>query len=149
MTVAWSAEELERLSQADELQIAARRVDGSLRRWVTIWAVCSGGQVYVRTWYRRDSGWFAHVLDARRARIRVPGLELDVLIADVGASTAQLHAHVDDAYRKKYALTGREAVDRMVTLDAAATTLQLFPTQSRLGAQRSTSPLPTGSSPLP
>ena len=100
-----------------------------MRRWVPIWAVSVGGQVYVRTWYRRDRGWFARVLDSRRARIRVPGLEADVLIQDVGAGGAKLRADVDDAYRKKYVLIGRDAVDRMVTLDAAAATLQLIPEQ--------------------
>jgi len=129
MRAAWSPEELERLSRAEELLIAARRAEGTLRRWVPIWAVSVGGQVYVRTWYRRDSGWFARVLDSRRARIRVPGLEADVLIQDVGAGGAKLRADVDDAYRKKYVLIGRDAVDRMVTLDAAAATLQLIPEQ--------------------
>jgi len=123
MRAAWSPEELERLSRAEELLIAARRAEGTLRRWVPIWVVSVGGQVYVRTWYRRDSGWFARVLDSRRARIRVPGLEADVLIQDVGAGGAKLRADVDDAYRKKYVLIGRDAVDRMVTLDAAAATL--------------------------
>jgi len=129
MRAAWSPEELERLSRAEELLIAARRAEGTLRRWVPIWAVSVGGQVYVRTWYRRDSGWFARVLDSRRARIRVPGLEADVLIQDVGAGGAKLRADVDDAYRKKYVLIGRDAVDRMVPLDAAAATLQLIPEQ--------------------
>lgn len=131
MTATWLPEELERLSRVQELQIAARRADGSLRRRVTIWAVTAGRQVYVRTWYRRDSGWFAHVLDSRRARIRVPGLERDVRIEGVGAGTAPLPASVDEAYRQKYALIGRGAVDRMVTTDAAAATLQLLPEQGR------------------
>jgi len=129
MRAAWSPEELERLSRAEELLIAARRAEGTLRRWVPIWVVSVGGQVYVRTWYRRDSGWFARVLDSRRARIRVPGLEADVLIQDVGAGGATLRADVDDAYRKKYVLIGRDAVDRMVTLEAAVATLQLIPEQ--------------------
>lgn len=129
MTAAWSPEELERLSQATELQIAAKRADGTFRRWVPIWVVCVGGRVYVRTWYRRDSGWFAHVLDSRRARVRVPGLETDVSIEDVGASGPKLRTHLDDAYREKYLHSGRDAVERMVTPDAAAATLQLIPEQ--------------------
>lgn len=129
MTAAWSPEELERLSQATELQIAVKRADGTLRRWVPIWVVCAGKQVYVRTWYRRDRGWFAHVLDSRRARIRVPGLQADILIHDVGAGGAKVRTLVDDAYREKYLHIGRDAVERMVTPDAAAATLQLIPEQ--------------------
>jgi hypothetical protein len=127
--VSWSPEELERIGRAGELRIATRCPDGTLRRWVPIWVVCVGAQAYVRTWYRRDSGWFGHVLDARRARIRVPGLEADVSVADVGAGQAELRAGVDAAYRAKYGRCGGTSVDRMVTDRAAATTLRLTPEQ--------------------
>ncbi len=129
MTAAWSREELERIGTAEELRIATRRADGTLRRWVPIWVVCVGQQVYVRTWYRRDSGWFGHVLDSRRARIRVPGLDVDVAVEDVGEDRAELRAGVDAAYRTKYGHYGGTSVDRMVTDDAAASTLQLIPEQ--------------------
>ena len=81
-----------------------------------------GGQVYVRTWYRRDTGWFGHALRSRQARIRVPGLEADVAIEDIGDASTQVTADVDAAYRTKYG--GGEA-DSMVTATAAATTLRL------------------------
>jgi hypothetical protein len=127
MTVAWSPDELERIDLAGELQIAARRADGTLRREVPIWVVHVSGQVYVRTWYRRDNGWFGHVVDSRRARIRVPGLEVNIAIEDVGDDKAELRASVDAAYRAKYARYGETSVDRMVTDDAAASTLRLVP----------------------
>ena len=73
MTAAWSPAELQEINAARELEIASRRADGTLRRWVPIWAVSTGGLVYVRTWCRRETGWFGHVLASRRARIRVPG----------------------------------------------------------------------------
>jgi len=91
--------------------------------------VCVGQQVYVRTWYRRDNGWFGRVLDSRRARIRVPGLEVDVAVEDVGGDKAELRAAVDAAYRAKYERHGGTTVDRMETDEAAATTLQLIPDQ--------------------
>ena len=90
MTVPWSREELRLINAAAELRIAIRRSDGSLRRWVPIWVVCAEGQVYVRSWYRRDSGWFGHALRSRRARICLPGLEADVAIEDVGAASAKI-----------------------------------------------------------
>jgi len=40
------------------MQIAAKRADGTLRRWLPIWVVCIGEHVYVRTWYRRNTGWW-------------------------------------------------------------------------------------------
>jgi hypothetical protein len=65
MTFAWSPDELDRIGGAEELQIATKRADGTLRREVPIWVVCAGGQVYVRTWYRRDNGWFGHAVESR------------------------------------------------------------------------------------
>lgn len=67
--------------------------------------MCAGEQVYVRTWHRRESGWFGHVLLSRRARIRVPGLHADVAVADIGDGAGQLRADIDAAYRTKYGAT--------------------------------------------
>jgi hypothetical protein len=122
MTASWSPDELRLTNAAGELQIAVKRSDGSLRRWVPIWVVCAGGRVYVRTWYRRDTGWFGHALRSRRARIRVPGLEADVTIEDIGDASTQVTTDVDAAYRAKY---GHGGAGSMVTATAAATTLQL------------------------
>lgn len=125
----WTPDDLRRITSADELQIAPRRTDGALRSWRPIWVVCVDQRVYVRTWYRRDTGWFAQVLDSHQARIRVPGLEADVSVEDVGARSAQLQQAVDAAYRTKYARYGTSTVDQMVTATAAATTLLLTPNQ--------------------
>lgn len=67
----WSADDLRLLDAAGELEIAVKRNDDSLRRWVPIWIVCAGGQVYVRSWHRRDTGWFGHAVRLGRASIRV------------------------------------------------------------------------------
>jgi hypothetical protein len=124
MTDAWSPDELERLGTAQELHIATRRADGTLRPEVPVLVVRAGGQVYLRTWYRRDNGWFGHAVEARRGRVRVPGLAADVAIEDVGDDRAEVRAGVDAAYRAKY---GGPSADRMVTDEAAAATLRLVP----------------------
>jgi len=123
MAVTWTPDELQRIGGAPELEIAGQRADGTLRRWVPIWVVSTGGQVYVRTWYRRDTGWFGQVLASGRARIRVPALEADVIVEDVGADAPGLRAEIDDAYRAKYGRYG--GTERMVTDEAAAATLRL------------------------
>ena len=119
---AWSPDELQVLAAAPELQIAVRRTDGSLHRWTPIWVVSADGQVYVRTWYRRTTGWFGHALRSRTARIRVPGLQADAVIEDVGEGPAGLRELVDTAYRDKY---GHSSSSSMVGDTAAATTLRL------------------------
>jgi hypothetical protein len=124
MTATWSPHELQCIEKARELNIAARCADGTLRRWTPIWVVCADDQVYVRTWYRRDTGWFGHALRSHRARVRVPGLEADVTVEDVGEGPAEIGESVDTAYRTKYGSAGSES---MVTASAAATTLRLNP----------------------
>jgi hypothetical protein len=127
MTASEPTEAMRRVVKAEELEIAARGADGSLRRWVPIWVVGVGGRIYVRTWQRRDTGWFGQVLGSRRARIRVADFVADVAVEDIGEGEADLRAEVDAAYRTKYGHYGATSVDRMVTDDAAAATLQLIP----------------------
>ena len=96
-----------------------------MRPAVPIWVVTAADQVYVRTWHRRDTGWFGRVLVSRRAQITVGDVVADVLIEDVGAGRPELRAAVDAAYRRKYGRYGAAAVEQMVGEDAAAATLRL------------------------
>lgn len=120
--MSWTTEQLEQFEAAHELEIAVRRVDGTLRPWTPIWVVCTADAVFVRTWYRRETGWYGLILRTQRARVRVPGLEVEVRIEDVGVGSSDLRADVDNAYRKKY---GAGSTGNMVGTDAAATTLRL------------------------
>ncbi len=127
ISTAWTPEQLCAVANARELEIAGVRADGRPRRWLPIWVVCVDEHVYVRTWYRRTTGWFGQVTRAGRARIRVPGLEIDVVVADLGESDPGLRAAVDQAYRAKYGTPGDAAAAGMVTEASAATTLRLAP----------------------
>jgi hypothetical protein len=55
---AWTAEELARIGAAEELEIAPRRRDGTLRRAVPIWVVRVGDDLYVRSWRGSHGAWF-------------------------------------------------------------------------------------------
>lgn len=127
MSRTWSPEQLHHIDVSQELEIAVRRADGKLGRWVPIWVVRVGENVYVRTWYRRQDGWFGHVLQSHQARIRVPGVLADVTVTDLGEGPAEVRSGVDDAYRTKYSRHGDAAVDQMVSDSAAAATLWLQP----------------------
>ncbi|MCW2526510.1 MAG: hypothetical protein JWM76_1370 [Pseudonocardiales bacterium] len=118
----WSADELDLVGAAGELQIAVRRLDGELGSFTPIWVVCAAAQVYVRSWHRRDTGWFGRALETRRTTIRVAGLEADVTIEDIGTGSSELAAGVDAAYRAKY---GERGAASMVTAAAVDTTLRL------------------------
>lgn len=126
-TPAWSDDELQCIDAAVELDIAVRRPNGTLRRWTPIWVVCADAQVYVRTWYRRDTGWYGHALRSQQARVRVPGLEVDVVVTDLGSTSADLCEHIDNAYNGKY----HAGSASMMTASAGTTTLQLDPEHNR------------------
>jgi hypothetical protein len=123
--MSWTAEQLALVDDARELEIAVHRADGTLRPWTPIWVVHVGGDVYVRTWYRRDTGWFGLALRTRRARVRIPDLEVEVRVEDVGVGPPGVRQDVDDAYRAKY---GGGSTGNMVGDEAAATTLRLLTT---------------------
>ena len=121
--MSWTPEQLARIDAARELEIAVRSADGTLRPWTPIWVVRVHDHVYVRTWYRRDTGWFGRALRNRRARVRIAGVEVDVRIEDVGVGPSGLRADVDGAYRDKY---GGGSTGNMIGDEAAATTLRLL-----------------------
>jgi hypothetical protein len=45
----WTDDELGRFGKATELQLTSTRPDGTLRPYVTMWAVRSGDDLYVRS----------------------------------------------------------------------------------------------------
>jgi hypothetical protein len=99
VTATWAPDDLARIGSAEELQISSRRTDGSLRPYVTIWAVRAGDDLYVRSAYGADNGWFRWAKASGTGRIRAGGLERDMTFTDADAGA---HAGIDEAYHRKY-----------------------------------------------
>jgi hypothetical protein len=127
MANSWSPDQLRTIEGAHELEITGKRLDGTLRRWVPIWIVHVDDDVYVRTWFRRTTGWFGRAVETGQARVRVPGLEADVIVEDIGDADVAPRAAVDEAYRAKYGTADGGSVGRMTADEAAAATLRLSP----------------------
>ena len=119
MAETWSPDDLRRIEAARELQVAVAGTDGIPHRWTPIWVVSADGFTYVRSWRRRETGWFGRAVRSRHVRIRMPGLEADATVEDVGVGPAELRERVDAAYRDKY---GHSESASMVVDAAAATT---------------------------
>ena len=132
----WSTEQLQLLDAAVELNIAVPRPDGALGRWTTVWVVCVGQGVFVRSWHRRETGWFGRrAVTKGRARISATSLVTDVAVVDLGRTgdrsgeepqlQGELFDEVDSAYRTKYGAFGDATVRAMVSAHARVTTLRL------------------------
>jgi hypothetical protein len=119
----WTDPQLNTIGAAAEIDIAPLRRDGTLGRFVTIWVVRVGDDVFVRSFHGPDGHWYLATRATGRGRIRVAGVDHDVAFDPAPDADAPA---VDAAYRAKY---GRSSyVDAMVTFAASATTLRLTPT---------------------
>lgn len=120
----WTTEELGKIDVADELEVAARRADGTLRPYVTIWVVRVGDDLYVRSYRGREGAWFRSVLRRPEGHIRAGGVDRDVVFAETGDAGQEA---IDQAYRAKYASRyASSIIDPMVSPGAAAATLRLI-----------------------
>jgi hypothetical protein len=119
----WTSEELDRIGRAEELQVAARRRDGTLRAPVPIWVVRHGDDLYVRSWRGSKGQWFRGVQQTHEGHIRAGGVDKDVTFVAAGDG---VNDAIDAAYRAKYRRYPTY-VPPMVSQDARATTLKLVP----------------------
>jgi hypothetical protein len=120
----WTGDELARIGRTDEVQVASRRADGTLRPFVTIWVARLGDDLYVRSAYGSENGWFVRAKATGEGRIRAGGVERDVAFEEPDhAIDGDLHA----AYHAKYDRYGPGIVGTVVSPEAARSTLRLVP----------------------
>jgi hypothetical protein len=120
----WPAEDLEVFGASDEIRISSQRPDGSARKPIRIWIVRLGDELYVRSAYGPENGWFRRAKASGVGRIRASGVERDVAFEVPGPDVDDpLHA----AYHAKYDRYGAKIVATVVSDDAARCTLRLVP----------------------
>ena len=124
---AWTEEELDRIGGAEEVKLASSRADGSLRRYVRMWVVRAGDELYVRSAYGPDNPWYRRARASGRGRIRVGRLQYDVSFADAGRD---VHAAIDAAYHAKYDRYGPKLVGTVTGPAAEAVTIRLTPARA-------------------
>jgi hypothetical protein len=121
---AWTPEELNKFAVAEEIEIAPLGRGGRPRKAVTIWIVCLGDDLYVRSAYGRGSGWFRGAQIRHEGRIRTGDVEKAVTFLDADPG---LNGELDAAYRTKYRRHGAQYVNMMVSTDAQSATIKLGP----------------------
>lgn len=120
----WTDEELNKIGNAEELEIAPRQPNGKLRKPLPVWVVRVNDNLYVRSFRGRASAWFQAAQATHEGRIRAGGVEKDVIFIE--EDDPAVNDRIDAAYRAKY---GRypQYVAPMVTPEVRATTLKLVP----------------------
>src|SRR6186997_2071076 len=96
----WTSDELNRIENAEELQIASLRNDGTLRKPVIIWVVRVGDDLYVRSVKGRTSAWFQGVQTLHKGTIRAGGVDKDVTFVE--ETDSDVNVQIDTAYTTKY-----------------------------------------------
>jgi len=121
---AWTSDELTRIAATDELQIASRRPDGTLRNSVTIWVVRDGDDLYVRSVNGRAAAWFRGTQVRHEDRIWAGSVEKDVTFVD---ADDEIDGQIDDAYRAKYRHYAASIIGHIVSPEARSATIRLVP----------------------
>jgi hypothetical protein len=121
---AWTEQELGRIGEAKDLQLASERPDSTLRPYVTIWVVRVDDGLYVRSAYGGNNAWFRRAKASGVGRIRAGGLERDVMFA---GPAPDVHPDIDAAYHEKYDRYGPAIVGTVVGSLAHAVTIRLVP----------------------
>lgn len=123
---AWTGDELNRIGGAEELRLASRRQNGTLRNPVTIWVVRHGDDLYVRSVNGRTSAWFRGVQAQHEGHVRAGGVDKDVSFAEVDADQA-FNEQLDAVYRTKYRRYAASIISRITSPQAQAATIKLVP----------------------
>ncbi len=121
----WTSDEFTRIGTAEELQIASLRRDGTLRNPVTIWVVCLGDDLYVRSVNGRTSAWFRGVQVRFEGHIRAGGVDKDVSFVEETAP--DINDQIDAAYRTKYRRCAASDVNLIIAPEARSATIKLLP----------------------
>ncbi|WNM28494.1 DUF2255 family protein [Demequina capsici] len=123
---AWTSHELATIAQTDELRIASRRPDGTLRPWVTIWVAREGDDIYVRSAHGVDNPWFRRASRSGRGRVSAGGVERDVVLELVPADAAE-HPRIDAELHAKYDRYGPAYVGAITGASTYEGTFQVVP----------------------
>lgn len=121
---AWTSDELTKIGAAEELQLASRRPDGTLRNPVTMWVVRHGDRLYVRSVNGPTGAWFRGTQARHEGHIRAGGVDRDVTFVD---ADHDVNDQIDAAYRSKYRRYPASIIGAVVSPQARSATIELVP----------------------
>ena len=97
----WTAAELRKIAETDDLHVSPFREDGVTYGTPTwIWSVVVDDGLYVRGYNGQQSRWYQAAIHQKAGRIRAAGITKDVVFEPVNGA---INDRIDEAYRTKYA----------------------------------------------
>lgn len=127
-TATWPQDELGQIGAAEEIGLASRRPDGSLRPYVTMWVVRAGVGLYVRSAYGPDNPWYRRAVASGTGRLRAGSIERDV---SFGQAAEEVQGDIDAAYHAKYDRYGPRIVGSVTGPGVHLLTIRLVPQTSQ------------------
>lgn len=128
----WEKDELQRITEVDDLHISPFREDGKTYGTPTwIWSVAIGGTLYVRAYNGHDSRWYQAALRQKAGRITAAGMTREVTFKPV---EGPINDQIDDAYRAKY--QGSPYLDSMISARARSATVEVMPRLEDAGSKQ-------------
>ncbi|MDT5270490.1 MAG: hypothetical protein QOH49_2676 [Acidobacteriota bacterium] len=122
----FTAEELKRIAEADDLHIAPFREDGTTYGTPTwIWSVAVDDALYVRAYNGRNSSWYQAALRQKAGRIVAAGMTKEVAFEPV---EGPVNDQIDEAYREKY--KGSPYLNPMIGARARSATVKVMPREA-------------------
>ncbi len=121
---AWTDEELEGIASADQLQVASRRRNDTMRAPVTIWVVRVRNDLYVRSVRGMNGAWFRGTQTRHEGRIQSGRIARAVAFEEAPPAVSD---EIDRAYRAKYRRYAANIVNSVLTAQARSATLRLVP----------------------
>ena len=120
----WSSQALRTLALAEEVHLATRRANRTLRSPRIIWVVTNGQRVYIRSTNGPGAAWYRTATATKAGQLTARGVAHDVTFTLVD-DDADLAA-ADAGYRAKY---GRYAsiVDHLEEPGPRSATLEVHP----------------------
>ena len=119
----WTPRQARTITNPQEVQVAPRRPDGTLRRPTIIWVVRDGDDVFVRSTNGRDAAWFRSAIASGSGQILAGGTAFDVTFTEADDDDLP---RIGAAYRAKYG-SYASIVDHLEEDGPRAATLQVHP----------------------
>ncbi|MBE7195489.1 MAG: DUF2255 family protein [Gordonia polyisoprenivorans] len=120
----WPADAVHTLAAPQEVHLATRRRDGSLRNPRIIWIVAVDDRIFIRSTNGRSASWFTWAIATGKGQITARSNSFDVTFTEVDSEDDL--AAVDRAYRDKYG-SYASIVDHLEEPGPRAATLELTP----------------------